>query len=115
MAEQFAFHQALRQRGAVDRHERPLGAPAQGVDMARDQLLARAGVADDERRGLAGRDLADTGQQARDSGSSNTKAVARMDRANALGSGKVSTVVFSVLSMENSYWSDPACGPCLSW
>src|SRR3546814_13217351 len=54
VAEEFAFHQLRRDRAAVDRHERPAGARALGVDGAGDELLAGAGLAADrseERRG----------------------------------------------------------------
>lgn len=59
MAEEFAFHQLGRNRAAVDRHERAVGAAAFGVDGARDQFLAHAGLAGDVHRRLAARDLAD--------------------------------------------------------
>ncbi len=54
VAEQLALEQRLGQRGAVDLDERAVRAPAQAVDRARDQLLARAGLARDE-HGRVGR------------------------------------------------------------
>ena len=59
VAEEFAFHQALRDRAAVDRHERLVGARTQFVDQARDQFLAGAGFAVDVDRRLAARELFD--------------------------------------------------------
>ena len=44
VAEQFAFEQILRDRAAIDRDERRLGARAMLVNRARDQFLARAGL-----------------------------------------------------------------------
>ena len=59
VAEELALHQLGRNRAAVDRHERPV-APRPGlVDHARDELLARAGLAGDVDRRLAARDLGD--------------------------------------------------------
>ena len=40
-AEQLGLQQRFDQRGAVDRHERPVPPPAQLVNLAGDQLLAR--------------------------------------------------------------------------
>ncbi len=59
VTEEFAFHDAARQRGAVDFHEgfsRPLAA---GVDAVGHQLLADAALAADEHGGIAECDLFD--------------------------------------------------------
>src|ERR1041385_7011422 len=45
MTEQFAFDQAFRQGGAVDREERTLSARAQRVQRSRHQFLARTALA----------------------------------------------------------------------
>lgn len=68
VAEQLAFHQRLGQRTAIHGHERPFAPRAQRMHVARDQLLARARLAQDEHVGIAGRDEADAleqGQRAR--------------------------------------------------
>ena len=52
VAEQLAFQQALRQRRAVQRDEGAARAPAEGVDVARQHLLAGAALAGDEHAGL---------------------------------------------------------------
>ncbi len=57
VAEQFAFEQIFRDRGAIDRDERCLGALALAVDVAREHFLTRAALAGDEDRSLGGRDL----------------------------------------------------------
>ena len=44
VAEEFAVEQRLRQRAAVDSHERSAGSIAQLMQRRRDQLLARAGL-----------------------------------------------------------------------
>ena len=61
VAEQFADHELLRQRGAVDRHERVAAARRAVVQRARDQFLARAGLALDQDRGVAGAEARDLG------------------------------------------------------
>ena len=48
--EELALEQRLLERGAVDGEERPVGARALAMDRARDELLARAGLALDEDR-----------------------------------------------------------------
>ena len=48
MAKQFALHQVLRQRAAIDRHQRPGSPRAALVDRPGHQLLAGAGLASDE-------------------------------------------------------------------
>src|SRR5262249_56238255 len=48
MAEQLAFQQGLRNGGAVQRHERPMGSGAVLVDRAGSQLLAGAALAGDQ-------------------------------------------------------------------
>ena len=57
VAEQLALDQLLRDRAAVDRHERPFGARRHLVESARDQLLPRPALAHDEDRGLRRRDF----------------------------------------------------------
>ncbi len=58
VAEQLAFHQVRRQRGAVDGDEGLLRAPAPGVDGTRQLALAGAGLAEDEDIGVGVGDLA---------------------------------------------------------
>ena len=55
VAEELALEQALRYRGAIEGHERPLSDVAQLVDPACHELLAGAGLATDQdaRRGRA--------------------------------------------------------------
>ena len=60
VAEQLRRDQRLRNRGAVDAHERAVGAARPGVDGARQQLLARSGLAGHEHGGLGRSDLAGT-------------------------------------------------------
>ena len=50
VAEELGLEQRLGQRAAVDRHERPIRSVAVLMDGARDELLARAALADDEHR-----------------------------------------------------------------
>ncbi len=57
VAEQLALEQVLRDRGAVDRDERLVGARGFAVDVARQHLLAGAALAGDQDRGVGGRDL----------------------------------------------------------
>ena len=59
VAEEFALHEFGRNRAAADRHERGVLARPGFVDQARDQLLARAGLARDVHGRLAARDAAD--------------------------------------------------------
>ena len=54
-AEQLGLEQRLDQRRAVDGDERPVAAPAQLVDLARDQLLADAALAFQQHREIGGR------------------------------------------------------------
>ena len=63
MTEEFALHERLADRGTIECHERR-GAPiAQFVDLACDQLLAGAGLTDDESGGLTRGDALDTLQK----------------------------------------------------
>src|SRR5260370_2760249 len=62
MAEEVALQQAGGQGGTIDRDQRFVFALARGVDGAGDQLLARAGFAGDEHRGVGGGDPADVGE-----------------------------------------------------
>ena len=48
VSEQLALEEIAGQRGAVDGHERPAGAPAVRVDGTGDEFLARPGLADNE-------------------------------------------------------------------
>ncbi len=57
VAEQLGFEQVLRDRRAVDRDERRRARGSSGVDVAREHLLAGAGLAGDQHRGVARRDL----------------------------------------------------------
>ena len=60
------------------------------MNVARDQLLARAGLTRDQHVAAGQRDCADPeSSNARDSGSSNTNALARSEGANALAAGSV--------------------------
>jgi hypothetical protein len=52
VAEQQVLEDLLRERGAVEGVERPLGALALLVQGARDELLAGAALAEDEHRGV---------------------------------------------------------------
>jgi hypothetical protein len=62
VAEQLGLHQLLREGAAVHRQEG--AAPAAAVvDVASDQLLAGAGLADDEDGGVARRHALGLGQQ----------------------------------------------------
>ena len=56
VAEQLVLENVLGERGAVEREERPLRAIALLVNRARDELLARAALAEDEDGGGGGRD-----------------------------------------------------------
>ena len=56
VAEELALDQVFGQGAAVDRDEGPIGAAALVVEAARDQLLARAGLAQDHDRGVGGGD-----------------------------------------------------------
>src|SRR2546425_13000978 len=55
-SEQLRFKQPRRNRGAIDLHEGALAAGAQAVNGAGDELLARAGLAEDEHGGAGGGD-----------------------------------------------------------
>src|SRR4029079_15294675 len=55
--EHLALHQILGDRAAVDRDEWALGAGAQAVELARDELLARAGLARDQHVDIRARHL----------------------------------------------------------
>ena len=57
MAEQFGFQQMFRDRRAIDRDERPLGAVRAGVDVARQHFLAGAGFAGDHDGGVGAGNL----------------------------------------------------------
>src|SRR5207244_1483447 len=59
VAKQLALDERLRERRAVDGYERPLPAPAARVNGPGDKLLARAGFAGDEHRGIGLCHLAD--------------------------------------------------------
>ena len=56
VAEQLAFQQILAQRPAIDAHKRSARPIAQLVDGRGDQLLAGAGLAQQQDRGVAARD-----------------------------------------------------------
>ncbi len=59
MAEELGLQQVVRNRAAVDRHERALGAAAAVVDRLRDELLAGAALAGDEHVGIGVGDAVD--------------------------------------------------------
>ena len=59
VAEQFAFQQLGRDGGGVEGHERPFAARALGVQRARGQFLAGAGLAGDQHVEVAGGDAPD--------------------------------------------------------
>ena len=59
MAEDLALEQLLGERRAVDRHEGPARARAEGVQRARDELLARAALPRDQQRAVVRRDALD--------------------------------------------------------
>src|SRR5690606_36175396 len=58
MAEQLALQQAFTERSAIHLTERSAIAVAQPMDRARNQLLARTGLAEQQDRGIAPRHLA---------------------------------------------------------
>src|SRR6185503_11811896 len=57
VAEQLRLEQALRERAAVERQERPLGARGQLVDVAGDDFFAGPRLPLNEHGALRGRDL----------------------------------------------------------
>src|SRR3546814_3529164 len=57
VAEQFGLHQGLRDRPAVDHHERPLAARRVAVDGQRCEFLAGSGLTGDVHRRFGGRGL----------------------------------------------------------
>ena len=63
VAEQLGLDQARRERRAVERDERPVGARADAMDRAREQLLAGAALADDQHGRIRGRDAIDHREQ----------------------------------------------------
>ena len=50
MSEQLGFEQRFRNRRAIDRHERLVGARTRVVNAARKELLARSRLADEQHR-----------------------------------------------------------------
>ena len=67
VAEEFALEQIRRDRPAIDRHERVRGALRELVDVARDQFLARAGLAEQQHVAVERGDLADQSMNRRSS------------------------------------------------
>ena len=67
-AEQLALHEPGRQRGAVDLDHQAAPARAEPVDGLGDELLAGAGLAANEHRGVRGRDLLHQAQDLLDGG-----------------------------------------------
>jgi hypothetical protein len=63
VAEQLALEQVRGDRGAVEGDERALGAGAPAVDRAGEALLAGAGLAEDQHRGVGRGDLAGLGRE----------------------------------------------------
>ena len=63
VAEELALDQSGRDGAAVDLDQRALPAAASGMDSARNQLLARAGLAGDEHGRVRGRDLLELAKQ----------------------------------------------------
>ena len=59
VAEELALDQGRRQGGAIDLDQRTLAAAAQPVERPGDELLTGAGLAQDQHRGVGGRDLLD--------------------------------------------------------
>src|SRR5437762_14383577 len=59
MAEQFAFQELLRNRGAIDSQERQLAAVAMMINGAGDKFLAGTAFSGDQRSGIGARELAD--------------------------------------------------------
>src|SRR5690606_14789546 len=57
VTEQLAFQQLGRNGAAIDRDERPLPARARIVNRTRDQLLARARLAENQHARIVGGDL----------------------------------------------------------
>ena len=58
MAEQFALHHVIRQRGAVQRQERLFATRAAQMAGAGQNILAGTGIADDQQRRIEHRQLA---------------------------------------------------------
>ena len=63
-AEQLGLEQRFDKRGAIDGDERAVAAPAQFVDLARDQLLADAAFAFEQDREVGDRDALDRSRAA---------------------------------------------------
>ena len=63
MTEELGLDQLLRDGGAVDLDEGPARDPRRAVELARDELLARAAFAEDEDRGRRRRRARDLGPQ----------------------------------------------------
>jgi len=59
VAEEFAFDKTGGQRGAVDLDQGPITARAAGMYRTRDQLLAGSSLAQDQDRGIGGRNQPD--------------------------------------------------------
>ena len=110
VAEQLALDQRFGEGAAVDGHERPRGARRKLVQVARDDLLAGAGLADDEDGGLAGRQLLDARQEGTRIGSSNTNALARPDSDGFADFGRVRTDITRPL--EPSLACPPSASCC---
>ena len=65
VAEELALDERRRERRAVDRDERPAAARARLVDRARDELLAGAGLAEEQHGRRRRRDLAELAEDRR--------------------------------------------------
>jgi len=63
ITEQFGIQQRFGEGRAIDRHERPLPARAQGMNVACQQFLAGPGLTADQHRYLRRRDLVQIGKQ----------------------------------------------------
>ena len=85
VAEEVGEQQGLRQRGAVDRHERRRGARARAMDPAGDQLLAGAALAEDQDRQVAGREARDPIERRGERRALPDQPRARRDRGRAAG------------------------------
>ena len=59
VSEQLAFGQARRKRAAVHLHHHAVAAATEAVKGSRDQLLAGAGLAEEQHRGIGVRDALD--------------------------------------------------------
>ena len=100
VAEELAFEQVLRDGAAIDRDERTLGAVAQSVDCASDELFSRPAIAPHENAGVGARNPAHRLEYALHGGAKPDDSLERFVRAVSLK--------LSVLSLELVHVKSPA-------